>query len=111
MYDRFVKLTEKHELEFFGAGLYANPWCMSCLAGFNEADEISTERFKRWSSDMIESSLELGGTIEAVHGVGLRLAHYMEREIGPVGLELLRSIKRLLDPKNILNPGKRALGE
>jgi len=50
----------------------------------------------------------MGGSMEYCHGVGLRLAHLMEEEHGR-GLELLRQIKRALDPKNIMNPGKMGL--
>jgi FAD/FMN-containing dehydrogenase len=50
----------------------------------------------------------MGGSIEYCHGVGVRLAHLMEREHGG-GLEVMRSIKRALDPQGILNPGKLGL--
>ncbi len=49
---------------------------------------------------------DLGGTISAEHGIG-RLKRELMREIkSPVELELMRSVKRALDPNNILNPGK-----
>jgi FAD/FMN-containing dehydrogenase len=46
-----------------------------------------------------------GGTMEYCHGVGWKLAHLMPDEHG-AGLEILRRIKRALDPAGILNPGK-----
>jgi FAD/FMN-containing dehydrogenase len=48
---------------------------------------------------------DLGGSMEYCHGVGLRLAHLMESELGR-GLDVLRDIKRALDPEGLLNPGK-----
>jgi len=48
---------------------------------------------------------DLGGSMEYVHGVGVRLAHLMEREHG-VALTVLRRIKQALDPGGVLNPGK-----
>jgi len=51
---------------------------------------------------------DAGGSMEYVHGVGLRLAHLMAREHG-AGLEILRAIKRALDPAGLLNPGKLGL--
>jgi len=48
---------------------------------------------------------ELGGSMEYCHGVGVRLAHLMGDELG-TGMEVVRGIKRALDPKGILNPGK-----
>lgn len=51
-------------------------------------------------------ALEVGGTATGEHGVGLRKLKYMAREHGE-SLELMRSIKRLLDPAGIMNPGKK----
>src|SRR5439155_24582442 len=48
---------------------------------------------------------ELGGSMEYCHGVGVRLAHLMADELG-TGMEVLRSLKRALDPQGIMNPGK-----
>jgi FAD/FMN-containing dehydrogenase len=50
--------------------------------------------------------VELGGSISAEHGIGqsrlAELAHYK----APVEIEMMRSVKRALDPKGIMNPGK-----
>ena len=51
---------------------------------------------------------DAGGSMEYVHGAGLRYAHLMEREHGE-SLSLLRSIKGLLDPQGLLNPDKLGL--
>ncbi len=50
----------------------------------------------------------LGGSMEYCHGVGLRLSHLMDSELGN-GLDMLRQLKRTLDPGNLLNPGKLGL--
>jgi FAD/FMN-containing dehydrogenase len=50
--------------------------------------------------------VELGGSISAEHGIGrMRLAEN-ERYKSPVELDLMRTMKRALDPLNIMNPGK-----
>jgi FAD/FMN-containing dehydrogenase len=48
---------------------------------------------------------DMGGTVEYCHGVGLKLSHLMGRELG-TGIDLLRNLKKSLDPNNIMNPGK-----
>jgi len=58
--------------------------------------------------DLIRLAQDLGGTMEYVHGVGVKLAHLMGRELGP-GLEVTRRVKKALDPRGILNPGKLGL--
>jgi glycolate oxidase len=58
--------------------------------------------------ELIELALKLGGTISAEHGTGIAKAPYIEREIG-LGLEIMKKIKKTLDPNNIMNPGKMGL--
>lgn len=50
--------------------------------------------------------LELGGTLSGEHGVGLEKQYYIDRELDPVAMNLMRSIKLDFDPNNILNPDK-----
>ena len=50
-------------------------------------------------------ALRLGGTTSGEHGVGAVRAQYMAAEHGPA-LDVMRQIKRALDPKGIMNPGK-----
>ncbi|KAH7396913.1 hypothetical protein DE146DRAFT_614874 [Phaeosphaeria sp. MPI-PUGE-AT-0046c] len=51
-------------------------------------------------------ALRLEGTITGEHGVGSKLRDALEEEVGRVGVDTMRSIKRSLDPRGILNPGK-----
>lgn len=55
---------------------------------------------------LFDYTLELGGTISGEHGVGITKVSYVEKEIGHVELELMKKIKKVFDPKGILNPGK-----
>lgn len=70
----------------------------------------ATERARIFQRKAIESALKLGGTITAEHGIGLWKAPYLELE-RKEALEVMRLIKRALDPNNIMNPGKMALDE
>lgn len=56
--------------------------------------------------DIFSATLGLGGTISGEHGVGLTKKDYITMEIHPDELELMKKIKAIFDPKNILNPGK-----
>lgn len=55
---------------------------------------------------IFSETLELGGTISGEHGIGLTKAPYLNMEIKEKELEIMKSIKKVFDPKNILNPGK-----
>ena len=48
---------------------------------------------------------KLGGTISGEHGIGLQKKHYLLKQ-HPDNLPAMKSIKRSMDPNNIMNPGK-----
>lgn len=54
---------------------------------------------------IVRRSLQVGGTVAGEHGIGVAKAEFMAAEHGPA-LELMRQIKAIIDPKNIMNPGK-----
>jgi glycolate oxidase len=56
--------------------------------------------------ELIQATLELGGTMSGEHGVGLSKAPYIEMELNPAQIAAMQAIKKALDPNNILNPGK-----
>ena len=60
---------------------------------------------ERLSTRLAERAIAMGGTCTGEHGVGLGKMKFLEREHG-AALEVMRAIKRTLDPDNIMNPGK-----
>jgi FAD/FMN-containing dehydrogenase len=70
--------------------------------------EGGQERLNGAIDELLARAQDLGGSMEYVHGAGLRLAHLMEREHGE-GLAVLRRIKAALDPADVMNPGKLGL--
>jgi FAD/FMN-containing dehydrogenase len=67
------------------------------------------EFLKRW--DVVNAVVfavvkKYGGSISAEHGIGVMKRDLLPLVKDPVALDLMRSLKALLDPKNILNPGK-----
>jgi len=55
---------------------------------------------------MVERALRLEGTCTGEHGIGLHKMGYLVEEAGDGAVAMMRQIKRALDPKNIMNPGK-----
>ncbi len=55
---------------------------------------------------IINSAMELGGVLSGEHGVGLDKQRFLKRAMDPAAIELMKKIKKVLDPNNILNPGK-----
>lgn len=73
---------------------------------FDAADADQRDRAFAAFDDILELGLSLGGTITGEHGVGAIKVDWLEREIGPVALEVHRALKDALDPAGLLNPGK-----
>lgn len=68
-----------------------------------EEDRSSAEKM---IEDIIYSTIRLGGTISGEHGIGNVKSKFLPFEIAPQELQIMKDIKRLFDPKGILNPGK-----
>jgi D-lactate dehydrogenase (cytochrome) len=77
---------------------------LSYLIDPNDPQEHAT--VERLSHQMVQRALRLEGTCTGEHGIGLHKMGYLLDEAGPAAVELMRSVKRALDPKNIMNPGK-----
>jgi D-lactate dehydrogenase (cytochrome) len=77
--------------------------CMP-LVDMDDPDEIA--RAELFIERLVERALAMGGTCTGEHGVGQKKMKYLEAEHGSEALELMRVLKRAIDPKNIMNPGK-----
>ena len=72
----------------------------------NPDDPDEMVRADRCLDAVFSLVIELDGTISGEHGIGLAKREFVDREIDPVTLRLMRDIKRQFDPNGILNPGK-----
>jgi glycolate oxidase len=55
---------------------------------------------------LFQLAIDLDGTISGEHGIGLEKKPYLKNQIGDAGIKMLQDMKRMFDPKNLLNPGK-----
>jgi D-lactate dehydrogenase (cytochrome) len=69
----------------------------------SEADLAEAERI---TDRLVERALAMGGTCSGEHGVGLGKMRFLEAEHGRPALDVMRAIKRALDPHDLMNPGK-----
>ena len=77
---------------------------LSYLVDPNDAKEAAA--VEELSVKMVRRALRLEGTCTGEHGIGLHKMGYLVDEAGVGAVEMMKTIKRSLDPKNIMNPGK-----
>ena len=75
------------------------------LLPYDPEKKETYQKIRKFSDILIEKTLELEGTITGEHGVGLHKKDYLLKEHGD-NLPVMKSIKRTIDPNNIMNPGK-----
>jgi alkyldihydroxyacetonephosphate synthase len=94
-------LITAHISHFYpnGVGIYFT------FGGVSPKDKSDLEFYQECWDMTISSVLEAGGSISHHHGIGINRSHWMEKEWGE-SFNVMRKIKSLLDPNNILNPGK-----
>ena len=72
----------------------------------DERDEAEMARVHHALEAIVTKTLELGGTITGEHGVGLAKKPWLRQQMGDHSFEVMRQVKRALDPAGLLNPGK-----
>ncbi|HEY4862323.1 MAG TPA: FAD-binding oxidoreductase [Xanthobacteraceae bacterium] len=72
--------------------------------GANKASFL--DRWDEVNAAVFQVVAKFGGSISAEHGIGVLKRDLLPKVKDPVAIELMRTLKRTLDPKNILNPGK-----
>jgi len=106
---RIRELAEKYNVNMTLGGhigdgnLHPNVW-------WEEGDEEGKGRTMKFIDELMKLAVELDGTVSSEHGIGTTKKEFllmeMERKGGLKSLEIMKEIKRVFDPKGILNPGK-----
>ncbi len=72
----------------------------------DKANKEHYERSVKAIEEIIESAVELGGVLSGEHGIGLEKQKFFNKVTNPVVVNMMKGIKALFDPNNIMNPGK-----
>ena len=68
-------------------------------------DREEMARIDKAMEEFYEVAIGMGGTLSGEHGIGIAKDRFMGMEFNQASIELMRGIKRVFDPNNILNPG------
>jgi D-lactate dehydrogenase (cytochrome) len=104
-----AKLIEDYGVRLLESGLWVQPELFSMRLGVeDEGGRNGQLTLQQAIQELLGLAQRMGGSMEYTHGVGVKLAALMAAEHG-YGLKIMRQLKKILDPNNILNPGKMDL--
>jgi FAD/FMN-containing dehydrogenase len=106
--ERALELAREHGVSLVEMDLWTAPDLLALMLTLEGVDDPARRRLAMAADAVARLAHEFGGSMEYVHGVGIRWGHLMRAELG-IGFDLLRAIKRTLDPHNIMNPSKLGL--
>jgi glycolate oxidase len=101
-------IATKYDLKIPTVG-HAGDGNLHPTISFDGTDPDEVRRVEQASAELFKRVVELGGTVTGEHGIGLAKARFMSMEHDEVAMDVMRAVKKLFDPNNILNPGKMAL--
>lgn len=99
------RIVREHSLPFVIFG-HAGDGNLHPKIMYDSSNPEEVRRLRRAADEIFKHTCEAGGTLTGEHGIGLEKAPYMRLEHDAVALEVMQSLKKTLDPRNILNPGK-----
>ena len=105
MLKRLRKLSEESGIKIVNFG-HAGDGNIHVNVMVDKADNDEYTKGLSLVEQIFKDTLSLGGTISGEHGIGLTKAGYIGMELSKKELEIMVAIKKVFDPKNILNPGK-----
>jgi glycolate oxidase len=72
----------------------------------NSREKEDLERLEQTLTDIFEAALALGGTLSGEHGIGLEKQRLLSKALDPRAIDIMKKIKGVLDPNDIMNPDK-----
>jgi FAD/FMN-containing dehydrogenase len=101
-----VAIAERHGLEGCSWG-HAGDGNLHSSFLFDPADASARPRAEAAAEDLFAMAIAFGGTISGEHGIGWLKRGWLSRQWDPGAVRLHRAVKDALDPKGLLNPGKK----
>jgi glycolate oxidase len=101
---KIVELAEKYQLKI-GVLAHAGDGNLHPLIMTDLRDEDEMARVDKALDELFEAAIGMGGTLSGEHGIGIAKDRFMHMEFSERAIEIMRGIKRVFDPNNILNPG------
>lgn len=105
MFKKIDGIKTKYDLNIVVFG-HAGDGNLHPTINTNMRDENEVRKTEDAVEEIFNYAIELGGTLSGEHGIGVMKKAFIKKEMGEAGVRYQQMIKKALDPKNILNPGK-----
>lgn len=102
---RIETISKKYNLTIANFG-HAGDGNIHVNIMLNKGNADEEKRAAEATKEVFKTALELNGTISGEHGVGLSKQPFLRMELSDKEIDLMRGVKKVFDPENILNPGK-----
>lgn len=105
MFKKIDEIKDRYDLNIVVFG-HAGDGNLHPTINTDMRDLKEVRRVENAVEEIFNYAIELGGTLSGEHGIGTMKKAFLANEISDDGVEFQKSIKKALDPINILNPGK-----
>lgn len=102
---KLYSIAERHRLALVNV-FHAGDGNLHPVLLYDSDDPAELEKVTKASQEMVEVSIEAGGTLTGEHGIGLEKRDFMPYIFNDDDLEIMRRIRYLFDPKGLCNPQK-----
>ena len=111
MYKKFIETAEKYQLQILGMNAYLEHpnsvgLSLSCAVFVNYRDQEEVNRYRQYFEELAKAAVDLEGTMSTYMSDTDLKVPYFEYEHGK-SANYMRELKKLFDPKGIMNPGKK----
>ncbi|MCS6859016.1 MAG: FAD-binding protein, partial [Abditibacteriales bacterium] len=105
MLEAIQRIAQKYDV-LIGTFGHAGDGNLHPTALIDPLNHAELHRAEQAFEDIFDAAIALGGTITGEHGVGLAKRKFLPRQVSAPGIELMKKLRAVVDPKGVLNPGK-----
>jgi FAD/FMN-containing dehydrogenase len=111
MYKKFVDTADKYKLDILGMNAYLEHpnsigFSLSCAVFVDYHDQDEVDRYRKYFKELTKAAVDLEGTLSTYMSDTNLKVPYFEYEHGE-STKYMKKVKKLFDPKGIMNPGKK----
>ena len=105
MFDFLEQLGERKKVAVVNFG-HAGDGNVHVNIMISGKDQDEYRRAEEAVKEVFKAAVDMGGSITGEHGIGIVKSPFLEMEVGPMGISVMKRLKNCFDPNGILNPGK-----